>query len=81
MLAICGYEGARYMMHARAIAVMNARLYNGSPAQRLTAVPSRWTPLSWRGIVEGAGFVDIVPVNLNEPFDPSAGRLDYSRAS
>lgn len=76
LLAVCGYEGARFMMHARAVAMMNARLYNGSPARRISAIPARWNPLYWRGIVEGDHFVDIVPVNVNEPFDPSAGRED-----
>jgi len=76
LLTVSVYEGARFTMHTRAIAVMNARLYNGSVARRLTAVPGRWTPLYWRGIVEGDNFVEIVPVSLNEPFDPSAGRLD-----
>lgn len=80
-VALCGmlgYEGARFMMHARAIAVMNARIFEGSPARRITAIPARWNPLHWRGIVEGEGFVEIVQVNLNEPFDPAAGRLDYA---
>lgn len=76
LLTVFVYEGARFTMHARAIAVMNARLYNGSAARRLTAIPSRWNPMHWRGIVEGDGFVEIVPVNLNESFDPSAGRVD-----
>lgn len=77
LLAISVYEGARFTMHARAIAVMNARLYNGSIARRITAIPARWNPLDWRGIVEGDDFVVVVPVNLNSTFDPSAGRLDY----
>lgn len=78
LAAVLGYEGARFTMHARAIAVMNARIYDGSAARRITAIPARWNPLRWRGVVEGAGFVEIVPVNLNETFDPSAGRLDYA---
>jgi inner membrane protein len=77
LLGISVYEGARFTLHARAIAVMNARLFNGSPAVRLTAIPSRWTPIHWRGIVEGDGFVEIVPVNLSEAFDPSAARVDH----
>ncbi len=67
-------------MHARAIAVMNARLYNESPAQRLTAIPSRGNPLHWRVIVaEGDGTVVIVPVNLNEVLR-SVGRPHGSSA-
>jgi inner membrane protein len=77
MLTIVAYEGARFTIHARALAVMNARLYNESIARRVTAVPYRWNPMHWRGIAEGDGFVAIFPVNLDEPFDPSGGRMDY----
>jgi inner membrane protein len=77
LLALLTYEGARYTAHERALAVMGAHLYNGSVAKRLTAVPSRTNPWRWRGIAEGDGFVDIVPVDLGAEFDPSDGRIDY----
>jgi inner membrane protein len=72
------YEGARYIAHDRALAIMGARLFNGEVPRRLTAAPARFNPLRWRGIAECEGFVDLVPVNLNEPFDPAAGEIDYS---
>jgi hypothetical protein len=75
---ILSYEGARYVLHTRALAVMGAHLYNGTIADRLTATPSRSNPLHWRGIAEGPGFAEIVPVDLGAQFDPSAGRIDYS---
>jgi inner membrane protein len=78
LFVILSYEGARYVAHARALAVMGAHLYNGTIAQRLTALPSRSNPLRWRGVAEGPGFVDVVPVDLAEQFDPSEGRIDYS---
>ena len=78
LAAILIYEGARYAAHDRALAVMNAHLYNGSPARRITAVPVRFNPVRWRGIVEGDDFVTIVPVDLNGLFDPDAGRVDHS---
>ncbi len=77
LLAILAYEGGRYTAHTRALAVMGAHLYNGTIAKRLTAVPSRTNPLRWRGIAEGDGFIDIVPVDLGGQFDPSEGRIDY----
>jgi len=82
LIALIGYDGFRYAAHERALAVMSARLYNGSIARRLTALPGpNFNPLRWKGIAEGEGFVTIVPVNLNEPFDPDAGRTDYAPAS
>jgi inner membrane protein len=77
LLALFVYEGGRYTLHDRAIAVMGAHLFNGAVPRRISALPGRFNPLEWRGIVEGNGFVDIVPVNLADSFDPAAGRIDY----
>jgi inner membrane protein len=74
---ILAYEGVRFAAHSRALAVMDAHTYNGAIAKRLTAVPDRLNPWRWRGIAEGDGFVDILPIDLAEEFDPSAGRVDY----
>jgi inner membrane protein len=78
LVFLLAYEGGRFAAHQRALAVMGARLYNGQPANRLSAIPNRWTPFQWRGVVEGDGYVVIVPVDLNTEFDPSAGRIDYT---
>lgn len=77
LVALMVFEGVRYSAHQRALAVMGAHLYNGSIARRLTAVASRTNPWRWRGIAEGDGFVDIVPIDLSGQFDPSDGRIDY----
>ena len=78
LTVLLAYEGFRYTAHDRALAIMGAHLFNGAVPRRLTAAPGRFHPLHWRGIVECEGFVDLVPVNLNEPFDPAAGEIDYS---
>ena len=78
LIVLLGYEAGRYIAHERALAVMGAHLYDGSIARRLTAVPNRFNPFHWRGIVEGDGFVTIVPVDLTSDFDPRAGRIDYA---
>ncbi len=72
------YEGGRFAAHQRALAVMSARLYEGKPAVRLSAIPNRWTPFGWRGVAEGEGYVVDVPVDLNAEFDPSEGHVEYS---
>ena len=77
LVFLLAYEGGRFAAHQRALAVMGARLYNGHTATGLSAIPNRWTPFRWRGVVEGDGFVVNVPVDLNTEFDPSAGRIDY----
>src|SRR5262249_41601592 len=57
--------------------VMGSHVYNGTIANRLSAMPDRMNPWRWRGIAEGEGFVDIVPVDLSAQFDPSDGRIEY----
>jgi hypothetical protein len=69
------FEGARVVTHSRAVEVMSARLYEGAPPTRVTALPNTFNPFTWRGIAEGPGFAIIVPVNLREEYDPRAGRL------
>jgi inner membrane protein len=77
LVALFAYEVARYAARERALAVMNARLFGGAVARRITVLPNRWNPLLWRGVVEAAGTVTIVPVDLAGDFDPTAGRTDY----
>lgn len=77
ILAVLSYEGFRFAAHQRALAVMGAHLYGDAPARRITAVPNRINPLSWRGIVEAADFVLTVPVLLTEDYNPAAGQVDY----
>lgn len=78
LAALIVYEGGRFAAHERALAVMGAHTFNGAIPQRLAALPSRVNPLRWRGIAEGEDFVSIVPIDLSEPFDPTAGRIEYS---
>jgi inner membrane protein len=75
LLLLLAFEGFRVGAHDRAVQTMAARLYEGAPPLRVTALPEAFNPLVWRGVVEGAGFVVIVPVNLARQYDPLAGRL------
>ncbi len=75
LVALVAFEGFRLVTHARAIEVMSACLYEGAPPRRATALPNAVNPFTWRGIVEGANFALIVPVNLLAEYDPSAGHL------
>jgi membrane-bound metal-dependent hydrolase YbcI (DUF457 family) len=57
------FEGVRVVAHARAVDLMSARLYQGAPPQRVTALPRAFNPLTWRGVVESQGFAIILPVD------------------
>lgn len=69
------YIGARGVLHARAIGVMESRLYQNSEPLRVAAVPNASNPLTWRGVVETEGFYALPEVNLAGAFDPSRARI------
>jgi inner membrane protein len=75
--ALVVYDGARWAAHERALNVLESHMYNGALPARTTATPVRLNPLRWRGVVEGEGFVVLVPVDLSRDFDPTDGRIDY----
>jgi inner membrane protein len=78
LAALLTYEAARFTAHDRALRVMGAHLFQNSVPSRLTALPSDYFPWHWRGVAEGPGWVDIVPLDLTQAFDPDAGRVDYA---
>ncbi len=80
LAAVLAFEGFRVVTHARAVEIMSARLYEGAPPRRVTALPNSFNPFTWRGVVEGANFAIILPVNLRAEYDPTAGRLYRSPA-
>ncbi len=73
------FEGVRTVSHARAVALMSEVLYEGAPAQRVSALPGAFHPLAWRGVVEGPGFVMILPVDVVNGLGPEK-RLSGSGA-
>jgi inner membrane protein len=76
LLFLLAYNGGRAALHARALAVLDARLYNGAAPLRVAALPSQ-NPLVWSGLVETGEFDALVPVNLSQPFDPNGGQIFY----
>lgn len=80
LAAVLLFEGGRWVLHQRANAVLGAHTYAGALPARVVAIPSRFNPLAWRGVVETAAVVYDIPVDLSGEFDPSAGRADYPAA-
>ncbi len=71
------YPFGRYLLHERALAVLNSRLYNGAAPARVAAIPGAVNPLAWRGLVETREFYSIHEINLAGDFDPTGGRVLY----
>jgi len=72
------YGTGKYLLHERAVAVLDARMYQGEIPLRVAAMPLPANPFRWVGLVEGRGFLERRPeLNLLEEFDPSGGRIYY----
>jgi inner membrane protein len=69
------YDGGRGVLHARAVNVLESRLYQGMAPLRVAACPTPMNPMRWNGIVETGDFYALAPVNLLQDFDPARSRI------
>jgi len=77
LLFLALYNTGRAVLHARAAALLDSRIYAGAPPQRVAALPSPVNPLAWRGLVETREFYGVVDFSLREEFDPSRAVIFY----
>lgn len=75
LLFLAALLASRWVLHDRALAVLNARIYNGANPQRIAALPSPLNPFVWRGLVRTADALSEHEVNLLAGFDPERGRV------
>jgi hypothetical protein len=63
------------VLHERALAVLNARLYSGAAPARVAAFPLQ-NPLAWRGLVETTNSYAVESVDLTgSEFNPAQGEI------
>lgn len=74
---LLSYEFGRYLLHQRAVAVLESRLYNGLVPSRVAALPGPANPFRWEGLVETPAFYSVQAVDLLREFDPANGRTLY----
>lgn len=81
IFALCflvSYEYGRFLVHDRALAVLNSRIYQGAAPVRTAAFPaSAGNPMLWIGWVQGSNFTTRYSLNLMSEFDPGAGTTFY----
>lgn len=78
LAALFGF--GRFLLHSRAVAVLESHLYGGAPPLRTAALPSPASPLRWTGLVETRdSFHRYVGLQPLEQFDPSRGEV-FSKA-
>jgi inner membrane protein len=69
------YNGARGVLHSRAIGELQSRIYQDEEPLRVAASPSPANPLRWNGIVETRDIYALSEINLAGPFDPLRARI------
>ncbi len=77
LLFLALYNAGRGVLHARAVATLDSRIYASAAPQRVAALPGPVNPLAWRGLVETREFYSVVDFSLLEEFDPSRGAIFY----
>jgi len=70
------YDGTRYVAHSRALAVLDARIYEGSSPRRVAAFPTE-SPVRWAGLAETADGFSLGTIDLLNDFDPNTGHMFY----
>jgi inner membrane protein len=71
------WAAGRGVLHERAVAVLDARLYEGAAPLRVAAMPNFATPFRWRGLVETREFYSVHRIDLLGQFDPARGQRFY----
>lgn len=77
LVFLLGWFGLRGLMHARAVAVLDARLYSGLVPQRVGAFATVANPFRWHGVVQTSEGWKLADVNVLEEFDPDSARTFY----
>jgi inner membrane protein len=75
---VIAYVGGRYILHDRALTLMNSRLYNGAPPLSVGAFPDSPSPFHWAGVMltESTLLSVEVPVIIGS-YDPFAAKTFY----
>lgn len=71
LLFLLLYNCGRNVLHARAVASLDSRIYQESSPIRSAAFPDPANPLKWHGIVETGDFYAATDLNLLADFDPT----------
>jgi inner membrane protein len=77
LLFLALYNAGRGVLHARAVATLDSRIYSGAAPLRVAALPSPVNPLAWRGLVETSDSYTVVDFSPVQEFDPSRGAIFY----
>lgn len=68
------YVGARAMLHANSVALLDPHSYAGESARKVGAYPDALSVFNWHGVVETQSLLCLadVPTVFGKPFDPES---------
>jgi len=69
LLLLATYDYTRLVMHGRAVAMVESRLYKGKAPRRAAAFPTG-DPLAWHGVAEVSDAWVLAPVDIRKEYDP-----------
>ncbi|HLK70125.1 MAG TPA: metal-dependent hydrolase [Bryobacteraceae bacterium] len=69
------YNCGRYVLHSRAVASLESRIYQEASPLRVAALPDAANPLKWKGLVETNEFYAVANLNLATEFDPTRATI------
>jgi inner membrane protein len=75
LLFVLLYDSGRAVLHGRAMATLESRIYDGSSPARVFAAPDPANPWRWRGVVETNDFFAVQDVDLHDEFDPTRAAI------
>ena len=75
LLFLLLYNCGRAVLHARAVATLESRVYQNAAPLRVGAFPDSANPFRWHGVIETSDFYAIEDVNLAREFDPTRAMI------
>ncbi|MBV9300489.1 MAG: metal-dependent hydrolase [Acidobacteriaceae bacterium] len=75
------FDLSRLLLHQRAIAQIEARLYENSPPVKTAALPESFNPFRWTGVVETSNQYRLLTVNSFGNIDLEEGAIFYKPAA
>ena len=76
LLLVSTYDYGRSILHDRAVATMDSRIYHGLSPRRVAAFPQT-NPLLWNGLAELSDSYAVVPIDLRTEFRPDSAETFY----
>lgn len=69
------YNCGRSVLHTRAVASLESRIYQEESPLRVAALPDPANPFRWNGLVETGDFYAVADLNLAADFDPTRATI------